>query len=757
MFILKPLLMFSIGCALTAVLTWSSYEISRRSIRFSERKIITDISTQLQTALDITIGQTFMSTLIGLQKGDISPESFTILTNQILIDSPTTTSVGWVPIVEPEDREDFVKNSSLLYPDIDFSITFIGDFGEIFPRPVDNTTMWPLLHSNPILSEDFRGVDIHYDLWTNVIDLMVKENRTVISDLIDLTELDTNTEGILTNQRSIYQLFHPVFDAETYKLIGTFNRLFFPSRLVKESLVKSSILDIDIYQISLFRINNNNVKEDIYVQTSTGKLFTTGKNIYREEREINTNLFIIELITETSPGFETYGIILLVTFFSCLLVMRMYYIQMKTSKKDKEMSVKYERATNLKSTFLAEMSHELRTPLNGIIGTIDILSARSLDLNIKDYLQDIRLCGDMLLTIIAGILDFSKIEAGRVTLEIAPMNMNILMEDTARVLVQSFHTSKNVDVILNMLSIPTCEVFGDENRLRQIFMNLLSNALKFTTLGSITINVSCKEISSGKDTGYLDGKYEKILKVSISVQDTGIGISDDRIKDLFQPFSQLNSGQMSVGGTGLGLVITKTLCESMGGSVSCSSVYHKGSCFSCDVLLGIHTSFNVSSNCQKWNLIKNINQNTIIQEEKKDDIEYGSNRFQDVLIVDDVNVNRRVVGGLLELYGMEYDTAPDGVKAIELCKKTKYKLILMDYYMPGMTGIDVTVSIRDDKSNINRDSVIIGLTASHTQETIDSIMKSGMNGFELKPIRKDTIGDLCKKYVNVDTEGKIGQ
>ena len=749
MIAIKPLLIFLMGCALTAVLTWSSYRINLDNVRSAERQIITDLTSQLQINLDITIGEVFMPTLIGIQRGEISPESFKTLTDSILIDSPTTTSVGWVPVVEPGGREAFVANSSLLYPNENFTISFIGDFGEILPRPVDNTTMWPLLHANPVLNVDFRGVDIHYGLWENAIDLMVKENRTVISDLLDLTELHSNEEGILTNQMSIYQLLHPVFDIKTYKLIGTFNRLFFPSRLVTASLKGSSIYNINTYQISLFRINDSNIKEVIYVQTNAGKLITAGKNVYTEEREINKNIFIVELISESGPRFETYGIILLVSFFSAISIGIMYVIQMNTSKKYKVLSEKYKKATDMKSTFLAEMSHELRTPLNGIIGTIDILTSMSLNLNIGEYLRDIKSCGDILITLIAGILDFSKIEAGKVDLEIAPMNMGLLIKDTTRILVHSFNGSKDVDVILNTTSIPDCKVLGDENRFRQIFMNLVSNSLKFTNTGSIKINVCSKELDSGTNGTYLKEKCEKTLRVSISIDDTGTGIAEDRIQDLFQPFSQV-SGTTSFGGTGLGLVITKTLCETMNGSISCSSVYTKGSCFSCDVLLGIPSTFSVYDDCQKWSLLKDTNKEV-------SGIETALERIddQEVLIVDDVLVNRKVIGGLLGLHGVNYHMAPDGVKAIELCRKNKYKLILMDYYMPGMTGIEVAMTIRGDRSNLNKDTVIIGLTASHTPETLESIMKSGMDGYELKPIRKYIIDDLYHKYLEIPREDRI--
>jgi len=743
MFTIKPFIILVLGCVLTSVLTWSSYKTNVNYLRNNERKIITEITTQLQINLDITVAEVFMPIFIGSQRGYISPESFKTFTDPILLSSPTVTSVGWVPAVEPGDRESFSMNNSLIYEN--FSVTIIGETGEVYPRPIDNSTMWPLLHANPILEEVFRGVDLHYGLWKDAIDLMVAENRTIISDLIYLERPSVNEEGVFTDQRSVYQLLQPVFDIKTYKLIGTFNRLFFPSILVELSLETSSLSDIDSYQLSIFRINDNDIKEVVYVSTSTGKLVTPGKNVYREEIEINNNIFITELISETVPRFETYGIILLISFFGSIIASRMYIIQMNDSDRNKDLSVKYKKATDMKSTFLAEMSHELRTPLNGIMGTIDILSSIDIRPDIREYISDIKSCGDILITLITGILDFSKIEAGKVSLDISQMNIGAMIQDTVKVMVHSFITSKDVDVILNITLIPN-ESFGDEVRIRQIFMNMLSNSLKFTESGSVTINISSKEYS-GKEGAYLDGKCEKTSKLCISIEDTGIGVSSERIKDLFQPFSQIK-GKSSVGGTGLGLIITKTLCESMGGSISCSSVYQKGSCFSCDVIIGVNDTANIDDKYQKWSLVKKEG------DTKDDDIENCISHIQedsniDVLVVDDVHLNLKVVSGLLRVYGASYHTASDGVKAIELCRHNKYKMILMDYYMPGMTGVEVTSCIRGDDSGKNKYSVIIGLTASHTQETLDSIIKSGMNGYELKPIRKNTIEKLCKKYVDI--------
>ena len=748
MFNVKFSLIFIIGCSLTSIWTISSYRTILKEIRNTERKIVTEVKTQLEINLEITVGESIMPLIIGSQRGEISTESFHTFTNPILKSSLAVTSVGWIPRIEPWERESFIRNNSEIYDN--FTISIIVD-GTVLPRHIDNATMWPLLHANPVIQEDFRGVDLYAGLWKNAIDLMVQENKTIISDLTSLTRPLENDEGVFTDQTAVYQLFQPVFDAQSYKVIGIFNRLFFPSRLVVSSLEGTSLKDVDKYQISLTRINENGFIEDIYISTSLGDIVTTGKNVYREEIEINKNIFIIELITETVPKFKTYGTILLVSLFACTILSRMYIVQMNTSKKDKEMAIKYKKATDMKSTFLAEMSHELRTPLNGIIGTIDILTSLDIQPEIEEYINDIKSCGTILITLITGILDFSKIEAGKVDLDITQMDIGGIVHDTIKVMVQSFKSRKNINVILNTNSIPN-ETFGDQIRIRQVFMNMLSNALKFTDDGSVTVNISSKEVKDVKDFKYLEGKYEKAVRICISVMDTGIGILPDRIKDLFQPFAQIK-GKASVGGTGLGLIITKTLCESMDGSVSCSSVYTKGSCFSCEFMLGLSETSSVYSNCHKWDLGEHIGEN--IPPNDDDDIEQCRNMIENnsqVLVVDDVYINLKVAEKLFSLNGINCDTASDGVHAIKLCGENKYTLIVMDYYMPGMSGVDVALAIRGGSSTLNRDSTIICLTASHTSETIHSIMDSGMNGYELKPISKDMIQKLCKRYINVYEE-----
>lgn len=743
MFYVKSIIIFLMGCGLTSILTISSYRTHVDNLRNRERKIVTEVTTQLQMNLEITIGESIMPIVVGSMRGELTPGLFESLTDPILISSLSVTSIGWVPRVEADEREAFIRNNSNTYDNLTISI--IGESGMIIPRPMDDLTMWPLLHGNPIINEDFRGVDLYTILWKESIDLMVEQNRTIISNLVHLQRPLDNDDGVFTNKRSVYQLFQPVFDIQTYRLIGIFNRLFFPSVLVVSSLKTTSICDIDKYQISITRTKYNGIREAIHIETNTGNLMKSGKNTYKEEIIINHNLFSVELITQTVPCFRTYGIILIVTFISCVVVSRMYIVQMKTSRKDKDMSIKYKKATDMKSTFLAEMSHELRTPLNGIIGTVDVISELDISSEIRGYMNDIKSCGNILITLITGILDFSKIEAGKVDLDISELSIGTILHDTVKVMVQSFNDKKEVDVKLNMVSVPG-QTFGDENRIRQIFMNMISNALKFTESGTITVDVSSTENVNGVDGTYLQGEYEESILLNISVEDTGVGISPDRISDLFQPFSQIR-GKSSVGGTGLGLIITKTLCESMGGTVSCSSVYTKGSCFSCKILLGLPSTIRQHSkysNWNEWNLSQNLYSDT-------DDIESGTYtkpKHGQVLVVDDILINLKVAEKLLELEGVTCDTASDGVYAIELCKKYKYKLIIMDYYMPGMSGVDVAVAIRGDKSSKNQDCSIICLTASHTKETIDSIEGSGMDGYELKPIRKKMIQDLCKRYIN---------
>ena len=739
-FRLNPVIIFLIGCGMTAVLTISSYKTNVSDLRNKERKIVTEITTQLQINLQITVGESILPLLFGSQSGEISPELFTKFTDPILNLASSVTSIGWVPRVEPQDRDSFTAKNSEVYNN--FTISVIGVGGEVAPRPIDNRTIWPLLHANPIIQDGFRGVDLYAGLWKDAIDLMVSENRTIISDLVDLVKPSQLTYGVFTNQRSVYQLFQPVFDIHTYKLIGIFNRLFFPSILVRSSIDTTSLDDIDKYQISITRINENGNTEDVYIATNTGSLLSSGKNTYRDESEINNTIFITELVTGTVPKFKTYGVILIVSFFACIVVSRMYIVQMNASKRDKDMSVKYKKATDMKSTFLAEMSHELRTPLNGIIGTIDILTSINIPPEVREYLQDIKSCGNILITLITGILDFSKIEAGKIDLDISPINIPSIVHDTIKVMVQSFNSRKNVEVILNTVSVPI-DTRGDEVRIRQIFMNMLSNAFKFTDTGKVTVDISSTEITTIPSGTYIDDVSDKAFKISISVTDTGIGISEDRIDDLFQPFSQIK-GKSSVGGTGLGLMITKTLCESMGGSVSCSSVYTKGSCFSCEMIVGSSQEEREASTCHRWSLGDIVSPETDIEQGR-----YINENNANVLIVDDVLINLKVAEKLFALNGITCDTASDGVQAIELCGTNKYKLILMDYYMPGMSGVDVAIAIRGEVSNANKDSTIICLTASHTKETIDSIMESGMTGYELKPIRADMINSLCRRYMDI--------
>ncbi len=358
-----------------------------------------------------------------------------------------------------------------------------------------------------------------------------------------------------------------------------------------------------------------------------------------------------------------------------------------------------ENAVKSKQQFLSNMSHEIRTPMNAIIGFTKVLLKTNLSEKQQEYLSAIKTSGDALIVLINDILDLAKVDAGKMTFEKTPFKL----ASSISAMLHLFETKineKNLELIRSYdTSIPDVLV-GDPVRLHQIIMNLVSNAVKFTSEGAITVSV--KKISED------DNK----VTILFAISDTGIGIDESRIDSIFENFQQATSGTSRIyGGTGLGLAIVKQLVEPQGGKITVTSKVGKGSTFS--FLLSFDKT---DAKVQPENEWQDV------------DIEVKPLK---VLVVEDMPLNQLLMKTVLDDFGFERDIAANGKIAIELLETKMYDIVLMDLQMPVMNGFEATTYIRN---TMNSSIPIIALTADVTTVDLEKCKAVGMNDYLAKPI-----------------------
>ena len=379
-----------------------------------------------------------------------------------------------------------------------------------------------------------------------------------------------------------------------------------------------------------------------------------------------------------------------------------------------------------KTKFLASMSHEIRTPINSVLGMNEMILRENKDPVIADYAQNVKSSGKMLLMLVNDVLDFSKIEAGKMQIEMVQYKLSAVLSDIMPMLMERA-TEKHLAFKIKVEEdVPDGQI-SDEFRIRQVLVNLISNAIKYTDKGSVTFTI--------------DGSYtaEDAYSLILRVADTGRGIREDDRKRLFEAFTRADVRKnRNIEGTGLGLAIVKSILDSLDGEIKVESTYGEGSEFTVTLPVDVYDKTPLSAD-----FIKKEDHTAKAQTDAPAYLAPDAK----ILAVDDNRTNLRIVTLFLKRVGIVPDICGDGISAILMCKEKRYDLILLDHMMPEPDGIETLHRIRSEKDSLNTDTPAVVLTANAFTDSRQMYMEAGFSDYLTKPLNASLLEETVRKYL----------
>ena len=386
-------------------------------------------------------------------------------------------------------------------------------------------------------------------------------------------------------------------------------------------------------------------------------------------------------------------------------------------------------ASQAKSAFLANMSHEIRTPINAVLGMDEMILRESEDEAIKGYAANIKMAGTNLLSIVNDILDFSKIEAGKMELLPDSYDVSSMVIDLVN-MIQTRAQGKGLAFVLNADPALPKSLWGDSVRIKQVILNLLTNAVKYTKAGSVTFGISCSK------------KNEEVVLLKVHVKDTGSGIKPENMEKLFSPFERIEEGKnKTIEGSGLGMSIVTKLLAMMGSQLQVESEYGKGSDF----------AFELEQKVVDWTPVGDIEEvyHASIARMSAYTEKLHAPRAR-LLFVDDTLMNLEVIKGLLKKTGIQIDTALSGMEALNLVRENEYDILFLDHRMPEMDGIQTLHAMQNMQDNRSAGKPCIALTANVLSGVKKMYLDEGFDDYLSKPVNPDKLEDLIRFYLPPD-------